>query len=224
MNHFQAQDHQNDFFHMGSGEHEPFHPQGYIDNDVYQEPPHRPYIENITHPNAPPVMSQGPNDVPNNNWPDQHEGVHPAFIDAPIRYGPPHPSEGNVPEMRSFPFPGGWSVPWQQGFPFPDGQNFPGQQGTFPGGGNFPGQQAGPPTTPPPAFTPQMNQFQTFAIDPGAIRNCLFRFTYIWLRRDAFWFYPVFLGRNSIAGFRWRWNRWVYFGIDLDRIESFQCF
>lgn len=121
----------------------------------------------------------------------------------------------------------------QQGPPFgPPG--FPGGPGGWPGGpgggGGFPGpgqgqqQQGGPPTSPPPGFTPQQAQFQTFAVDPGAIRGCLFRYTYVWLRRDAFWFYPVFVGRNSIAGYRWRRNRWVYFGIDLDQIQSFQCF
>lgn len=99
---------------------------------------------------------------------------------------------------------------------------FPGQ----PGGGPFPGggAQVGPPTTPPPNFVPQSAQFQPFAIDSGAIRGCLFRFTYVWLRRNSFWFYPTFVGRNSVAGFRWNGFRWVYFGIDLNRIESFQCF
>ena len=117
------------------------------------------------------------------------------------------------------------------GYPGGPGGGFPGGPGGWSGGpgggGGFPGQgqqQGGPPTSPPPGFTPQQAQFQTFAVDPGAIRGCLFRFTYVWLRRDAFWFYPVFVGRNSIAGYRWRRNRWVYFGIDLDQIQSFQCF
>ncbi|RKQ33248.1 hypothetical protein [Oceanobacillus halophilus] len=121
-------------------------------------------------------------------------------------------------------FPGGGPG---QGFPgggpgggFPGGG--PGQG--FPGGGSSGGQQSGPPTSPPPNFTPQQSQFQTFAVDPGGIRGCLFRFTYVWLRRDSFWYYPTFVGRNSIAGYRWNGWRWVYFGIDLDRIESFQCY
>lgn len=128
------------------------------------------------------------------------------------------------------------------GFPggpggFPGGGPFPGGPGGFPGGGPFPGgpgsgsspgggggQQAGPPTSPPPNFTPEQSQFQTFAVDPGGIRRCLFRFTYIWLRRGGFWFYPTFVGRTSIAGYRWSGFRWVYFGIDLNQIQSFQCF
>lgn len=136
---------------------------------------------------------------------------------------------------QSFPEQQDRQFPWQQGGPFqgfpggqPPGSGFPGQPtNQFPGqtppfGGG--GQSAGPPSTPPPSFTPAEKQFQTFAVDPGAIRGCLFRFTYIWLNRDQFWFFPTFIGRNSVAGFRWRRNRWVYFGIDLNRIQSFQCY
>lgn len=139
-------------------------------------------------------------------------------------YNQPYPYYSND-EERLFSIPG-------LGSPFgpqPGGTGFfPGQPGV-PGGG-FPGgpgggQQGAAPTTPPPSFTPQQSQFQTFAVDPGGIRGCLFRFTYIWLNnRQAFWFYPTFVGRNSIAGFRWTGFRWVYFGIDLNRIQSFQCF
>ncbi|WP_084288127.1 hypothetical protein [Paucisalibacillus globulus] len=130
-------------------------------------------------------------------------------------------------------FPGGGGFPGggQTGGFFPGGgPGFPGQSPGFPGQSpGFPGQpgggQQGAPNTPPPSFTPQQPQFQTFAVDPGAIRGCLFRFTYIWLDNgSAFWFYPTFVGRNSVAGFRWRNFRWVYFGIDLDRVRSFQCF
>ncbi|WP_010098318.1 hypothetical protein [Ornithinibacillus scapharcae] len=150
-------------------------------------------------------------------------------------YGSPHDDE------RQFNLPG---YLWGQFFgpQFPGGGQQPGftppgQTGGFPGfpgggfpGGGFPGQpgggqQQGAPTSPPPSFTPQQQQFQTFAVDPGAIRGCLFRFTYVWLANgNAFWYYPTFVGRNSVAGFRWRGNRWVYFGIDLNRIASFQCF
>ncbi|WLR55217.1 hypothetical protein LC048_23535 [Mesobacillus subterraneus] len=97
---------------------------------------------------------------------------------------------------------------------------FPGGPGGVPGGG----QAGGPPTSPPPAFVPQ-EQATAFAVDPGGIRRCMFRYTYIWLIDGrSFWFYPVFLGRNSVAG--WRWSRrrgWVYYGMDLRQIRSFQC-
>lgn len=109
---------------------------------------------------------------------------------------------------------------------------FPGGQYGNPGGDQpgvpFPGGTAQPPvgapTTPPPAFTPTQQQFQTYAVDPGAIQGCLYRFTYVWLYRDSFWFFPVFVGRRSISGFRWSGRRWVYYGVDLDSVQSFQCY
>ncbi len=118
--------------------------------------------------------------------------------------------QGMMPWNQPGGFPG---PPWAGGSP---GGGFPGQ----PGGG-FTG---GPPSSPPPGITPEQPQFQALAVDPGAIRGCLYRFTFVWLRRSSFWFYPVFVGRESVAGYRWNGRRWVYFGIDLDRIQSFQCF
>jgi hypothetical protein len=112
----------------------------------------------------------------------------------------------------------------QGGMP-PFGPPGTGQGGGFGGG---PGQ-AGPPSGPPPSTIPpeqSQGQFGVFAVDPGAIQGCLFRFTFIRLNNGrSFWFYPTFVGRNSVAGYRWRPNqfRWDYFGIDLNRIRSFSC-
>lgn len=101
-----------------------------------------------------------------------------------------------------------------------------------------------PPTQMPPNYIPNENQAtkvnqsgaQGFgmqsqsmgpsvkAVDPGAIVPCLYRFTYIWPNRgQGFWAYPIFIGRNSIAGWRFNGRRWVYFGMDLRRIRSFYC-
>jgi hypothetical protein len=117
-------------------------------------------------------------------------------------------------------FPGG-----SPGSGFPGGPPSAPPPGGAPGGGSQGSQP--PPPGPPPNFTPQMTAAQggpsVMAVDPGAIRRCLFRYTYIWTRRDQFWFYPVFIGRRSIAGWRWSGWRWVYFGIDLDNIQSFTC-
>ena len=69
--------------------------------------------------------------------------------------------------------------------------------------------------------------YRLFAVDPGAIRGCLYRYTFVWLsRRQGFWFFPVFVGRNSVAGWRWRnrQRRWEYTGISLDQIDRFSCF
>lgn len=126
-------------------------------------------------------------------------------------------------------FPGQGGPPFgRPGFPGPGG---PPSQG--PGFPSLPGGVRPPsnvPSGPPPSFTPQQapqarGGVSAFAVDPGAIRGCLFRFTYIWLRNGrSFWFYPTFVGRESIAGYRWNGFRWNYYGTDLDRVSSFQCF
>ncbi|MBZ9607514.1 hypothetical protein G9F73_006750 [Clostridium estertheticum] len=91
------------------------------------------------------------------------------------------------------------------------------------------GPQGGP-SSAPPNFTPSQPQSQQFgatplAIDPGAIRPCLYRFVYIWPRRErGFWAWLTFVGPRSISGFRWNRNRWRFFGMDLRNINSFQCF
>lgn len=116
-------------------------------------------------------------------------------------------------------FPG---FPWGGGTMGPP-SGFPGSPPPF--GPPSQGPQAGPPTSPPPSYIPaQTQQAQAFAVDPGSIRGCLFRFTYVWLRGfQQFWFYPTFVGRNSVSGFRWNGFTWVFFGISLRQIQSFTC-
>ncbi|MDN4608801.1 hypothetical protein [Sporosarcina highlanderae] len=142
------------------------------------------------------------------------------------RFGPPGfpPGQGGFPG-GGFPGQGGPGFPGG-GFP---GGGFPGQGGpSFPGGG-FPGQGGGhqAPTAPPPSYTPAYPSASLLRVDPGAIRGCLFRYTFIWTsRRNGFWYFPTFVGRTSVAGYRWNPNRrrWQYFGIDLNRIDQFTCF
>lgn len=129
-------------------------------------------------------------------------------------------------------FPGGGGG--QPGFPpgqggppggFPPGQGGPPGpppgQGGFGGGGQLP---------PPPASPPGGQQYgggpSVFAVDPGSMYRCLYRYTWVRLNNGRrFWFYPTFIGRTSVAGYRWRrsQNRWVYYGLDTDRISSFSC-
>ena len=125
---------------------------------------------------------------------------------------------------------GGPGFPPGQGFPgFPPGQGGPGFPPGQGGPGFPPGQQQGsqPPRTAPPSTTPTYPSTQLFAVDPGAIRGCLHRFTFVWLsRRQGFWFYPDFVGRRSVSGWRWRsrQRRWEYTGISLDSIDRFSCY
>lgn len=109
--------------------------------------------------------------------------------------------------------PGGGGSPFGPPGPPPSSAGPPGSSGST----------AGAPTSPPPSFVPTQ-QATTFAVDPGGIRRCMFRFTYVWLNnRQQFWYYPVFVGRDSVAGFRWNGFMWLYFGISLRQIQSFTC-
>ncbi|WP_036717622.1 hypothetical protein [Paenibacillus sp. JCM 10914] len=82
-----------------------------------------------------------------------------------------------------------------------------------------------PPTAPPPQITPVQPLTSTFAVDPGAMRGCMYRNTYIWPQYGpGFWFFPIFVGRTSVAGFRWTGSSWIYAGYDLGRITSFTCY
>jgi len=83
---------------------------------------------------------------------------------------------------------------------------------------------SGPPSNPPPAFLPQQSP-SLYMIDPGAIRPCTFQFVYLWLEDGrSFWAWLTFVGRRSVAGWRWFGNRWIYFGTDIDNISSFVCY
>ena len=114
----------------------------------------------------------------------------------------------------------------------PFGQPFtpPGQPGGGPPFGppsTPPGQSSGPPSGPPPSFVPQQPAQGpgVFAVDPGAIRPCVFRYIYIWLTTgEQFWAWLVFVGPRSAAGWRWTGFRWIYFGIDLKNIDRFVCY
>ncbi|MEH7374147.1 hypothetical protein V7168_03940, partial [Neobacillus drentensis] len=94
-----------------------------------------------------------------------------------------------------------------------------GHQPPFGGGPHY----GGAPTAPPPTYIPQETA-GLYAVDPGGIRHCLYRYTYVWLNNGrSFWYYPTYVGRTSIAGYRWRGYHWEYYGMDLNRIRSFSC-
>ncbi|MCY6371903.1 hypothetical protein [Clostridium ganghwense] len=88
-------------------------------------------------------------------------------------------------------------------------------------------QQSGPPMAPPPTTTPKKSKAdaELKAVDPGAIRPCKYRYVYIWLKNGkSFWAWLTYVGKKSVAGWRWNGFYWVYFGVDLRKIESFVCY
>lgn len=84
------------------------------------------------------------------------------------------------------------------------------------------------PMGPPPSAVPQkpaQMRAGTRMVSPGSMRNCIGRFTYVWLSNgQEFWFFPVQIWANTVAGFRWdRRFGWSYTGISLNRIDMFTC-
>lgn len=87
------------------------------------------------------------------------------------------------------------------------------------------GQQQAP-SSAPPGHIPEYPDKRLRAVDPGGIAGCLYHYTYIWTSStNGFWYYPTFVGKKSIAGYRWdaRRYRWEYFGIDLKYVDAFRC-
>lgn len=143
--------------------------------------------------------------------------------------GPPSGQPGGGPPFGP---PGGgppFGPPGAPPFGLPGGGPPFGPPGGPPFGAPGGGPGSGPPSGPPPSFVPPHAAAQqglgAQAINPGAIRRCRFRYVYLWLDNgQQFWAWLVFVGSRSVAGWRWLGFRWVYFGIDLDRIESFICY
>jgi hypothetical protein len=116
-------------------------------------------------------------------------------------------------------FPGGFPGGQPGGFPggFPGGQ-----PGGFPSG--YPGGQPGAaPMSPAPQFIPPIPSSR-FGVE--SMRWCLHRNTFVWMRSGTeFWFFPTFVSRRVIVGFRWRRRfGWVYHVIDPSNVLTFQCF
>lgn len=87
------------------------------------------------------------------------------------------------------------------------------------------GREDTPKSAPPKVIPPRDKGFDVRAIDPIALRGCLYKYIYVWLvNRQQFWMYPTCVGRDSISGYRWNGYKWIYAEFDLKLMESFSCF
>lgn len=135
---------------------------------------------------------------------------------SPGGFPPPPPGPGGGPGGFPPPPPPGPGGPG--GFPPPPG----------PGGGPGGGPPVGAPSSPPPSFTPTQSP-SLQAVNPGSLRGCLYRYVYIWqTNRESYWMYLTFVGPQSLAGYRWfgfgPYGYWIYFGLDLRRVQQFFCY
>lgn len=114
---------------------------------------------------------------------------------------------------------------------------FPGGPNQIPGFPGGPNQGSNLNVGPPPNFVPSKNTPgvkslsgegtgpQAKAVSPGSISFCLFKFTYIWERgKREYWAFLLNVDRRSVSGLRWHRGTWVFFGLDLRRIDSFICY
>jgi hypothetical protein len=174
------------------------------------------YLGQLGQPSYPPYDQTGYGGYP--TTPPSGAGQQPGFGPSPSLV--PFPGAGQQPGFGPspslVPFPGAGQQP---------GFGPPPSFVPFPGGGQQQGF-GGPPSSPPPSFTPQVQEGPSLqAVDPGAFYGCLNKYTYVTLtNRRSFWFYPTYIGRTSVAGWRWYGSYWGYYGMDTRRIRSFQCF
>lgn len=96
-------------------------------------------------------------------------------------------------------------------------------------GSGAPSNQGLPPGPPPTAVPTKHAQAtggaQAYAVEQGTIRRCMHRYMYIWPRRGhGFWAWLTYVGRRSVSGYKWNGYRWMYFGMDLREIDSFECY
>ena len=58
----------------------------------------------------------------------------------------------------------------------------------------------------------------------GGLQNCIYRFTYMWLRNgDNFWFFLTTVGEERVYGYRFFGGRWNHYSIAVRDITSFHC-
>lgn len=63
------------------------------------------------------------------------------------------------------------------------------------------------------------------SVSPNSISFCLYKFTYIWETSGrSYWAYLLNVDKQSASGFRWLGRTWVYFGVDLKKVDSFVCY
>lgn len=131
--------------------------------------------------------------------------------------------------------PGGFYPPFVPPI-YPNGGGFnPNNGGYNPNGGSF--NPGATPQGPPPNYVPskkdkgvqslngEKGNVNTKAVSPTSISFCLYKYTYIWeVNGRSYWTFLLYVDRTTVSGFRWLGRNWVYFGLDLRRIDSFVCY
>lgn len=68
--------------------------------------------------------------------------------------------------------------------------------------------------------------YPKYGVSAKAISCCLDKLTYIWQNdKKEYWCYIFYIDHVCFVGWRWEKhiNDWVYFGIDISKVEAFSC-
>ncbi|PEJ56102.1 transporter [Bacillus sp. AFS002410] len=69
-----------------------------------------------------------------------------------------------------------------------------------------------------------LRQTAPYGSNPLGIQNCMYRFTYLWLKNgDNFWFFLTTVAESNIYGYRFFGGRWNFYSVALSEIVSFHC-
>ncbi|MET3194919.1 hypothetical protein ABID96_001887 [Bacillus sp. OAE603] len=67
-------------------------------------------------------------------------------------------------------------------------------------------------------------QHPPYPPNPWGLQNCLYRFTYLWLRNgDNFWFYLTTIAESRVYGYRFFGGRWNHYSVSLRDITFYHC-
>ena len=80
--------------------------------------------------------------------------------------------------------------------------------------------QGGAPRKSPPNYIPvHSSKFKNVGYD--LLSSNIFSNVFLWLNNgQSFWFFPTFVGRRIISGFRWHVDRWFFISLSINSIDS----
>ena len=85
-----------------------------------------------------------------------------------------------------------------------------------------------PPQSSPPPFIPSKTEISNSGnsvvkdITTENMKDCFNKFTYVWqLNGRSYWAYITSCDKKSLSGWRFIAFKWIYFGVDLSKIECY---
>lgn len=78
------------------------------------------------------------------------------------------------------------------------------------------------PVNNPPSIIPEKKEEQ---VQLETIEPCICRYIFLWLKNGvSFWAWLTCVDCKHAFGYKWDNNVWIYFMVNLNQIDSFQCY